>query len=258
MKKRPPIERPSENLQNRWEEIWAIPWTCKSNFQSVVGWGSVWLIEHEDELMSFDVFPSLVKSSSCFQHLNTRPDITKYVVRSVTQMLEMWLDACCPDGRCWRGGFCSPFPPVVVEAILSGSPVHQNQNFVAVFWLSYKDQTWVPTGMKTGVSTTECGRVISATLALVVEHLASTRNAKAEPSPAPIMMLKLKSLSRIVCGSHSHQYSGFGFCSPILPISDQFQDQDELENLLAMTCYFPAQLCLQLQQKICENWRFCS
>ena len=107
--------------------------------------------------------------------------------------------------------------------------------------------------MKTGVSTTECGRVISATLALVVEHLASTRNAKAEPSPAPIMMLKLKSLSRIVCGSHSHQYSGFGFCSPILPISDQFQDQDEPENW-AMARYFPAQLCLQLQQKICENW----
>ena len=108
--------------------------------------------------------------------------------------------------------------------------------------------------MKTGVSTTECGRVISATLALVVEHLASTRNAKAEPSPAPIIiMLKLKSLSRIVCGSHSHQYSGFRFCSPILSISDQFQDQDEPENW-AMARYFPAQLQLQLQQKICENW----
>ena len=44
--------------------------------------------------------------------------------------------------------------------------------------------------MKTGVSTTECGSVISATLARVVEHLASTRNAKADPSPAPMMASK--------------------------------------------------------------------
>ena len=36
-------------------------------------------------------------------------------------------------------------------------------------------------------------------------------------------------------------------------ISDQFKDQDEPENW-AMARYFPAQLCLQLQQKICENW----
>ena len=46
---------------------------------------------------------------------------------------------------------------------------------------------WVPTGMKTGVSTTEWGKVISATLALEVEHLASTLNARAEPSLLPIL-----------------------------------------------------------------------
>ena len=51
-------------------------------------------------------------------------------------------------------------------------------------------KTCVPPGMKTGVSTTECGSVISATLARVVEHLASTRNAKADPSPAPMMASK--------------------------------------------------------------------
>ena len=81
--------------------------------------------------------------------------------------------------------------------------------------------------MKTGVSTTECGRVISATLALVVEHLASTRNAKAEPSPAPIVTLGVKVKRPDAQGLFADQNSGFGSCPSMLTISDQ----DELEHL---------------------------
>jgi len=81
--------------------------------------------------------------------------------------------------------------------------------------------------MKTGVSTTECGRVISATLALVVEHFASTRNAKAEPSPAPIVTLGVKVKRPDAQGLFADQNSGFGSCPSMLPILDQ----EELEHL---------------------------
>ena len=89
------------------------------------------------------------------------------------------------------------------------------------------DKTCVPTGMKTGVSTTECGRVISATLALVVEHFASTLNAKAEPSPAPIVTLGVKVKRPDAQGLFADQNSGFGSCPSMLTILDQ----EELEHL---------------------------
>ena len=56
-------------------------------------------------------------------------------VRSVSHII-VFLNACCPDGRCLKGGFCSPRPPVGLGATLSRSPVHWKLMHNTAFWVS--------------------------------------------------------------------------------------------------------------------------